>query len=453
MADWQNDLERYRMGKMTPAEMHAFEKRALQDPFLADALEGSEQISAENFSHDIQDLTAKLVSKEKIVIAASQASPAAVQSTKPWVWPLRIAASVLLLVGIFWMANQWIPKDSSDLVLNKEVAPVEKKEEPSELSKNTTQDTIENKRAEEPSLPKKEGLKNLTLQKNEKKAKAKEEKPVIEPISTAQVSSAESESAPATAAKPATDETTHFKLADKAIAQAEQKADAQDLYRAKRSFSLSSPVPSVQNNSAMAINLVKGQVTSLEDGTPLPGVNVLVKGTQVGTVTNLDGYFQLPNVSPDQKLVFSFIGLQTKEVEAAQTQMNVALAPDVSQLSEVVVTGVRNNDDSDRAPIIKLAVPEGGMKAYDAYLDNNLQFPKEALAKRVKGKVAIRFTVRVDGSLDEFKVVKSLGSGCDEEVIRLVKEGPEWTASTEDDVPVESEVLVKVKFDPAKVKK
>jgi TonB family protein len=203
----------------------------------------------------------------------------------------------------------------------------------------------------------------------------------------------------------------------------------------------------------MAVNFINGQVTSLEDGTPLPGVNVLVKGTQLGTVTNMDGFFQLPNVAPDQKLIFSFIGLQTKEVEASQKQMNVALAPDVSQLSEVVVTGVRNNDDSDQAPIIKLAVPEGGLKAYDAYLDNNLQFPKEALAKRVKGKVAIRFTVRVDGSLDEFKVVKSLGSGCDEEVIRLVKEGPEWSASTEDNMPVESEVLVKVKFDPAKVKK
>jgi TonB family protein len=450
MTDWQNDLERYRMGKMTLAEMHAFEKRALHDPFLADALEGAEQISAEDFSHDIQDLTAKLASKEKIVIAAS---PATVQSNKLWVWPLRIAASVLLLVGIFWIGNQLIPKDASQLVLNKETAADEKKEEPSISSNSTHQDTIENKPIDQPPLPIKEIMNGVAVEKDTKMAKAKEEKPVIESISTTQVSSAEAESAPATAAKPATDETALFKLTDKAIAELEKKADAQELYRAKRSFSLSSPVPSVQSDSAMAINFIKGQVSSLEDGTPLPGVNVLVKGTQVGTVTNMDGYFQLANVAPDQKLVFSFIGLQTKEIDALQAQVNVALAPDVSQLSEVVVTGFRNNEESDHAPIIKLAVPEGGLKAYDAYLDTNLQFPKEALAKRVKGKVAIRFTVRVDGSLDEFKVVKSLGSGCDEEVIRLVKEGPEWSASTEDNVPVESEVLVKVKFDPAKVKK
>ncbi len=453
MADWQNDLERYRRGNMTPAEMHAFEKRALHDPFLADAMEGAEQISPEDFAHDLQELTAKLASTEKINIAASVAAPAEVQSTKPWVWPQRIAASVLLLVGIFWIGNQLIPEDSSQLVLNKEVVPSEKKEEPTPAT-SPSEDSIETKLAEQPSLPVKEATKGIAVQKEKVIAKKSEENTTNETIVATQSSASETESAPVQASKPTADDNAGFKMElDKSVAQAEQKADIQELSRAKRSFSLSSPVISPQDKSKVVINFIKGQVTSLEDGTPLPGVNVLVKGTLIGTVTNMDGFFQLPNVAPDQKLVFSFIGLQSKEVEATQPQLNVALAPDVSQLSEVVVTGVRNRDDMDQAPILKLAVPEGGLKAYDAYLDNNLQFPKEALAQKVKGKVAIRFTVRVDGSLDEFRVVKSLGSGCDEEVIRLVKEGPEWSASTEDDVPVESEVLVKVKFDPAKVKK
>lgn len=65
MTDWQNDLERYRLGKMTPAEMHAFEKRALHDPFLTDALEGAEQIALEDFARDLQELTAKLESTKK----------------------------------------------------------------------------------------------------------------------------------------------------------------------------------------------------------------------------------------------------------------------------------------------------------------------------------------------------------------------------------------------------
>jgi hypothetical protein len=50
--------------------------------------------------------------------------------------------------------------------------------------------------------------------------------------------------------------------------------------------------------------------------------------------------------------------------------------------------------------------------------------------------------------LDEFSVLKGLGYGCDEEVIRLVKDGPKWSPTTEDDVPVESEVRVRVKFNP-----
>lgn len=451
MTDWQNDLERYRLGKMTPAEMHAFEKRALHDPFLTDALEGAEQIALEDFARDLQELTAKLESTKKIA-ASAVPSPTSVSSSKPWVWPLRIAASVLLLVGIFWIGNQLIPEDSTQLVLNKEVAPADMKEG-SPVSSSAPQDTIESKLAEQPTLPIKEASKRIAARKEKEIAKKREENTTGETIAATQSFASETEPAPVQDSKPIIDDKAEYKLElDKSVSQAEQKADGQEPSRAKRSFSLSSPIPSAQGNTNIAINQIKGQVTSLEDGTPLPGVNVLVKGTFVGTVTNMDGFFQLPNVSPDQKLVFSFIGLQTKEVDASQPQLNVALAPDVSQLSEVVVTGVRNNDDSDRSPIIKLAVPEGGLKAYDAYLDTNLQFPKEALTKRVKGKVAIRFTVRVDGSLDEFKVVKSLGSGCDEEVIRLVKEGPEWSASTEDDVPVESEVLVKVKFDPAKVK-
>ncbi len=451
MTDWQNDLERYRLGKMTKAEMHAFEKRALQDPFLADALEGAEQIALEDFAFDLKELAAKLPTSEKV--AASGVPPSTAQSTKLWVWPLRIAASILLLIGIFWIGNQLIPEDSSNLVLNKEVAPVQKEEAPTS-SNNANQNTIENKPAEQPTLPIKNSVSGGAVEKSNTVVILDEEKHSDEVSAAAQTPSVEKEAAIAEAPTPIAADKDIYKVTDSTRAQADKKADTQGFFKAEKSFELSKPQDSERKKKLrFEDNLLKGQVTSLEDGTPLPGVNVLLKGTQVGTVTNMDGYFQLPNVAPDQKLVFSFIGLQTKEVEASQLPMNVALAPDVSQLSEVVVTGVRNNEDIDRVPIIKLAMPEGGLKVYDAYLDNNLQFPQEALAKRVKGKVAIRFTVRVDGSLDEFKVVKSLGSGCDEEVIRLVKEGPEWTASTEDDVPVESEVLVKVKFDPAKVKK
>ncbi len=85
---------------------------------------------------------------------------------------------------------------------------------------------------------------------------------------------------------------------------------------------------------------ITGLVTSVEDGAALPGVNVVLKGTSIGTVTNVAGYYTIQVPISGGTLVFSFIGLQTKEVKIGKLDiLNVTLSLDVSQLSEVVVTG------------------------------------------------------------------------------------------------------------------
>ena len=56
MADYKNDIDKYLRGEMTPAEMNALEKKALQDPFLADALEGVQQLSSKEFASDLNQL-------------------------------------------------------------------------------------------------------------------------------------------------------------------------------------------------------------------------------------------------------------------------------------------------------------------------------------------------------------------------------------------------------------
>jgi hypothetical protein len=67
---------------------------------------------------------------------------------------------------------------------------------------------------------------------------------------------------------------------------------------------------------------ITGAVTSKEDGTSIPGVSVMVKGTTLGTVTNLDGKYDL-NVPVDAKtLVFSFIGMKNLEVEIGTQSSN-----------------------------------------------------------------------------------------------------------------------------------
>ena len=84
---------------------------------------------------------------------------------------------------------------------------------------------------------------------------------------------------------------------------------------------------------------VTGKVTSAEDGSPLPGVNVLVKGTTAGTVTDINGAYSVAVPSTGGVLVFSFIGLKSSEIEIGERSVvDVALALDVQQLSEVVVT-------------------------------------------------------------------------------------------------------------------
>jgi len=85
---------------------------------------------------------------------------------------------------------------------------------------------------------------------------------------------------------------------------------------------------------------ITGTVISSDDKTSLPGVTVLVKGTTVGTVTDMDGKYQLSDVSPDATLVFSFVGMQSVEVPVGnQSTIDVVMKPVVSELNEVVIIG------------------------------------------------------------------------------------------------------------------
>src|SRR5690606_5467077 len=94
---------------------------------------------------------------------------------------------------------------------------------------------------------------------------------------------------------------------------------------------------SAQVNSGQAIT-VTGVVK--DAGDPLPGVSVLVKGTTIGTVTDVSGRFSLQVQSPDAVLVFSFIGYTTQEARVGdQTNFDVTLEPSVTALSEVVIVG------------------------------------------------------------------------------------------------------------------
>ncbi|MCE2733689.1 MAG: SusC/RagA family TonB-linked outer membrane protein [Flammeovirgaceae bacterium] len=91
---------------------------------------------------------------------------------------------------------------------------------------------------------------------------------------------------------------------------------------------------------------VSGRVTNADDGSALPGVNVVVKGTTNGTMTDANGNYKLNIPQSGGSLVFSFVGMQTQEVPIAdRTVVDVSLGLDVTQLNEVVVTETGYSQD------------------------------------------------------------------------------------------------------------
>lgn len=104
---------------------------------------------------------------------------------------------------------------------------------------------------------------------------------------------------------------------------------------------LMSMVLIISINAHAQERVVSGKVTSLEDGSALPGVNVVIKGTVTGTVTDADGNYKLSIPSTgNTSLVFSFIGLTTTAIDVGERSIvDVSLSLDITQLSEVVVVG------------------------------------------------------------------------------------------------------------------
>lgn len=99
--------------------------------------------------------------------------------------------------------------------------------------------------------------------------------------------------------------------------------------------------------AAQAQRSLTGRVTSSDDQSPLPGVNILVKGTTNGTISDADGRFTIPVASDNDVIVFSFVGFVTQEMAVGgRSTFDVSLASDAKQLSEVVVTALGIEKDA-----------------------------------------------------------------------------------------------------------
>ena len=124
---------------------------------------------------------------------------------------------------------------------------------------------------------------------------------------------------------------------------------------------------------------ISGLISSGDDNTPLPGVNVTIKGTTTGTQTNANGRYQLRVASPTTVLVFSYIGYVNQEVAVGtQTTINVSLRQDNRQLNEVVVTALG----------ITRAKKDLGYATQGVNADEILQNRQPNVVNALQGKVA-----------------------------------------------------------------
>jgi protein TonB len=90
--------------------------------------------------------------------------------------------------------------------------------------------------------------------------------------------------------------------------------------------------------------------------------------------------------------------------------------------------------------------PVGGYEAFYKYIGKNIKYPDQARRMGVEGKVFVQFVVDKDGSITDVQVLKGIGSGCDEEAIRVVKSAPKWTPGKQRGRPVRVRMSVPIAF-------
>ena len=123
--------------------------------------------------------------------------------------------------------------------------------------------------------------------------------------------------------------------------------------------------------------LVSGTVTDAQNGDPLPDVNVLVQGTTTGTVTDVDGNYELTAPSPETTLVFSYIGYETAEVPInGRSDLDVALVPGVLLGEDVVVTGYQVQSRRDIT---------GAVSSVD--IEDIVEIPAASLGDQLQGRL------------------------------------------------------------------
>lgn len=425
------DLRRYEAGEMTFQEMHRVEKILLEQPFYADAVEGISKIKKDKVSTEtnISDLKARLGKRLETPI-----SKPAVGFDIIRIWkPISIAAAMLLVFGgTYYLLDSNQNEDTSALV------PIEKLESKENLSEPVASAPIaeEDKTAlnrKQDALAPQVHQKRSAVSTNKAQAVLKEEQ------------------ATAVIDAPQAKYSTYTKETEK-LAEAPPQVAAAPVAMPIEKKELADKDHTYTDNIAAtgAARLARASISGIvvnEDNEPMKDVTVNIKGKADGIKTDEEGKFSLKDARRSDIVVFNSLTMPQMEVPLknnlpgkivySERSFYMPSKPKVSVTSpnEVMFEKTATN-----------AKPEFGWEAYEVYLKENTKLPPRARQYNVKGRVIVSFVVNEKSELSDFTIIRSLGFGCDEEAIRIIKNGPKWFPATNDDKPVSKSMQVVVKF-------
>ena len=377
------DFERYHSGRMTESEMHDLEKAALEDPFLADALEG--YIYTNSPVADIDVIKEKLFAKKR-----KRNIFLVLQKQNVW---LRIAAIFILIAGIGYLAYQ--------LNFNKENTTLAKKEDKPEIKNDTRQ-----------SIPKSDSI-------NDQKETA------VSPLTTNETilnkENKKTEYGPKISADKAIENPTDD--LQKPIVQATPKPeDRSDFFKSQEK------------------NLMKGQVVDSQ-GNPIQYAIIKDKNTKTTIASDSAGRFKMKANDSSLTANISAPGYKTEEkILTDKKDQVIVMQHDNRDLNEVVVTanGIkkqRNNLSLSKRLQYKVpgvAVRDStsqtltGLQKFNEYVKENINIPKDDEGKNYKGSVVLSFEINKKGTPKNIRVEQSLCTACDKEATRLLLHGPKW---------------------------
>ena len=115
-------------------------------------------------------------------------------------------------------------------------------------------------------------------------------------------------------------------------------------------------------------------------------------------------------------------------------------------LAFLSVNAYSQSDDEVYSWVEEAAQFPGGQEEMMKFIQDNRQYPDEAKSQNLHGRVIVSFIVEKDGSLSNVKVMRSLGSGCDEEAVRVINSMPKWKPGKNSGKEVRTKMLVPITF-------